>query len=180
MREAEFNDLSEEDKELLKAARNFLKLKRSHHPYSGFSVSAAVRSIDGKIIRGVNVENAAYGSSMCAERIAIWRAFSQGHKKSCKAVAIVTETENGPTAEPSNPCGDCRQVMKEAADLSGVNEHFKVITAATNLEKVELYTLGELLPHAFGASDLDIEIKNPNSGIQIEALTMPTSFPLGD
>ncbi len=82
--------------------------KNAYSPYSGFKVGAAILTKDGKIIEGCNVENAAYGSTMCAERAAIFKAVSMGYKPGdFQAISIASGGEN------FSPCGSCRQVINE-------------------------------------------------------------------
>lgn len=81
---------------------------RSHSPYSKAKVGACVETSDGKIFQGCNVENASYGGTVCAERVAIWKAVSEGHKK-MKRIYVYTQ-DGWP------PCGMCLQVMTEFAD----------------------------------------------------------------
>ena len=115
---------------------------RSHAycPYSGFQVGAALECEDGTVFTGCNVENAAYGPSNCAERTAVFKAVSEGHR-SFKRIAIVGGHE-GENVAPT-PCGVCRQVLSEFCDPS-----FEVIMA-TGEEEYEVVTLGELLPRSF-------------------------------
>ncbi len=112
--------------------------RRAYAPYSQFRVGAAVLTGSGKIITGCNVENASYGLSMCAERVAIQRAVAEGHRR-IKAVAV---------AAPGSamPCGACRQVMREF----GITH---VVIAGTR-GTARLHTLADLLPAAFGPADL--------------------------
>src|SRR5688572_32157767 len=81
--------------------------QRAYAPYSNYPVGAALRTKTGRIYTGVNVENAAYPQTMCAERVAIFKAISDGEKE-CEAISVVTD--NG-----GSPCGGCRQVMAEFA-----------------------------------------------------------------
>jgi len=93
-------------KKLLKKAHK--AKEHSYSPYSGFKVGATILTKDGKIIDGCNVENAAYGSTMCAERTAIFKAVSMGYKPGdFKAIAIASNGDN------FSPCGSCRQVINE-------------------------------------------------------------------
>ena len=110
--------------------------KNAYAPYSKFLVGAALETEEGKIFLGVNVENASYGATTCAERSAIFSAVSNGYKK-FKRIAIVTDT-----SKPSVPCGLCLQVMYEFAP------QLELIMATTS-GKVEKTTLGKLLPKAF-------------------------------
>jgi len=110
-----------------------LARKNAYAPYSNFSVGAAVLACN-KIYHGCNVENASYGLTMCAERVAIFKAVSDG----CRSVDAVTIY-----AEPkAYPCGACLQVMAEFC-----SKDCKIIVAGKNA--VEVYALSELLPHAF-------------------------------
>ncbi len=104
-------------------------------PYSKYLVGAALRTKTGKIYTGVNVENAAYPQTMCAERVAIFKAVSEGERE---FEIIVVATENG-----GSPCGGCRQVMAEFG-LDTV-----VLMADRNAKLVKETTVKELLPEAF-------------------------------
>lgn len=130
--------MDEKRQELIQAAveaRNW-----AYAPYSGYYVGAAVLADSGEIYDGVNVENAAYPTSMCAERVAIFKAASQGERN---FIAIAVVTENGGT-----PCGACRQVMVEfGPDL-------EVLIADDQGQLLQETTLGELLPGAFSPGDL--------------------------
>ena len=110
--------------------------KRSYSPYSGFPVGAAVLTADGSIYSGTNVENASYGATMCAERVAIFKAVSEGADK-ILALAVYTSA-----AEFAFPCGMCLQVLSEFA------EDIPVIVAGDSGMKT--FSLSELLPHRFG------------------------------
>ncbi len=116
--------------------------EQSYSPYSHFPVGAAVLGEDGTIYRGCNIENASYGASNCAERTAIFQAAAQGCRK-IRALAVV-----GAADGPTWPCGICRQVMREfgSADME--------ILIGTGKTTYLLYTLEELLPHAFGPEAL--------------------------
>ena len=112
--------------------------RRAHAwaPFSSFRVGAALETTDGRIITGCNVENATYGLTICAERVAVFKAISEGHR-SFKRVAIVADTE-----APTPPCGACRQILWEfGGDL-------EVILA--NLEReTGRHRLRDLLPLPF-------------------------------
>ena len=120
--------------QLVTAARN-VRL-RAHAPYSGFQVGAALETPSGVIIAGCNVENATYGLTICAERVAIVKAISDGETKFTR-IAIVADTE-----APTTPCGACRQILWEfGGDI-------EIILA--NLHEVKaVYRLAELLPLPF-------------------------------
>lgn len=103
---------------------------------SGFSVGAAVEAEDGRIFGGCNVENATYGLTVCAERVAIWKALSEGVRR-FRAVAVVTGADT-----PTPPCGACRQILWEfAGDVP-------VVSATSSGQKKE-YRMSELLPEPF-------------------------------
>ena len=111
----------------------------AYAPYSNYKVGAALLTTDGKVFLGCNVENASYGPSMCAERVAVFKAVSEGYKE---FQAIAVATVNGGT-----PCGVCRQVLREFAPnlvviVSDVKSNHRVLT------------LAELLPHSFGPEHL--------------------------
>ena len=114
--------------------------ERAYAPYSNFAVGAALLARDGRVFTGCNVENAAYPTSMCAERVAVFKAVSEGERK-FTAIAVVTS--NGGT-----PCGACRQVLAEF----GLETLVLVADAAGNLKQEA--SLSELLPGAFGPGDL--------------------------
>jgi len=111
-------------------------LANSHAPYSEFRVGAALRTTGGKVFRGVNVENASLGLSMCAERTSIFSAIAAGEKK-FDAIAIATFAES-----PTPPCGACRQVMLEFCDELDIH----LVVAG---HPVETHTLSELAPRPF-------------------------------
>lgn len=112
-------------------------LGRSYSPYSGFAVAAVVKSGSGRLYGGVNVENAAYPLSRCAEQSAVLQMVSAGERE----VIEVWVLSRG--KQPATPCGGCRQVLSEFA-------HPEVPVHCLSSEGLELHTtLGELLPHAF-------------------------------
>lgn len=115
--------------------------EKAYAPYSGFKVGAALLASNGKVYTGCNIENAAFGHSICAERTAVFKAVSDG-EKTFAALAVVADTE-----EPVSPCGACRQVLAEfSADM-------RVIMANTK-GKFVLSTVKQLLPYAFNQEDL--------------------------
>lgn len=104
--------------------------------YSGFKVGAAIETADGQIITGCNVENATYGLTMCAERVAVFKAVSEGHR-AFRRMAVVAAT-----ADPTPPCGSCRQILWEfGGDLEVVLANLEAVTAT--------HRLSALLPHPF-------------------------------
>ena len=114
--------------------------KWAYAPYSNYAVGAALLATSGNIYEGVNVENAVYPTSMCAERVALFKAVSEGEKQ-FEAVAVVTR-------DGGTPCGSCRQVLSEF----GLDMVVLIADEAGAL-KMET-TVKELLPHAFGPQNL--------------------------
>ncbi len=109
---------------------------RALAPYSGFLVGAALLTAKGDIITGCNIENATYGLTMCAERVALYKALSDGHREFL-ACAVVADTES-----PTPPCGSCRQLLWEfCGDVS--------VTLANLARITGQHTLGQLLPVPF-------------------------------
>lgn len=126
--------MTETEKELVEAATKVRM--RAYAPYSNFRVGAAVRTKTGKIYTGCNVESASYGLTVCAERVAIWKAVSEGEKE-FSAIAVVAETE-----ELTPPCGACRQIIWEfCRDIP--------VTFANLKGETETVPMSELLPRAF-------------------------------
>lgn len=105
------NELNVQDAELLRHAHE--ATLNSYAPYSKFHVGAAVRLANGVIIKGNNIENAAYPSGLCAERTALFAAQAQYPDVPMEAIAITAQSEHHPVCEPVAPCGACRQVMVE-------------------------------------------------------------------
>lgn len=118
----------------------------AHAPYSRFPVGAALRFADGSVVTGANVENASSGLSLCAETAAVVRAMNEGRRGGLEAVAVA-----GPGAQPVTPCGRCRQVLHELAELGGTDP---VIWCSGGEGEVLEVRLSELLPHAFGPGSL--------------------------
>jgi len=113
----------------------------AYAPYSHYPVGAAVLSASGKVFTGVNIENAAYPTGICAERVAVFKGVSEG-EKSFTAVAVVTT--NGGT-----PCGSCRQVLSEFSNA------MLVIIGDSVGNYIRESTLSALLPEAFGPGHLE-------------------------
>jgi cytidine deaminase len=128
--------LSDQDNELIEIATE--ARLRSVAPFSHFLVGAALRTKEGKIYTGCNVESASYGLTVCGERIAIWKALSEG-ERDFTDLAIVVDTEH-----LTPPCGTCRQIIWEYA------KHTKIILANLRGES-EVVDIGQLLPKAFDA-----------------------------
>ncbi|MBV6683857.1 cytidine deaminase [Rossellomorea sp. RS05] len=120
-----------------KAAREL-----AYVPYSRFQVGAALLTKDGKVYRGCNIENAAYSMCNCAERTALFKAYSEGDKD-FSMLAVVADTKR-----PVPPCGACRQVISELC-----SKDMRVVLTNLNGDVQEL-TVAELLPGAFSPEDL--------------------------
>jgi cytidine deaminase len=128
--------LSEDSESLIEAAKR--ARAQSVAPFSNFQVGAAVKTAAGKVYTGCNIESASYGLTVCAERVAIWKALSEGERQFTE-LAVVADTE---TLTP--PCGTCRQIIWEFA--RGVT----IVFANLNGESEE-FQIADLLPRAFDA-----------------------------
>ena len=123
--------------QLIEAARQFRE--NAHAPYSNFRVGAALRATSGRIFGGCNVENATYGLTVCAERVAIFKAISEG-ERGFDAIAVVTDAE---TLTP--PCGACRQLIWEfCGDIPVILSNLK--------GKTETVQMRDLFPKPFDSS----------------------------
>lgn len=146
--------------ELIAAARE--AAKNAHAPYSRFTVGAAVLLTDGSIVTGANVENASYGLSLCAETVAIATTASQGRLRDVVAIGVVGGPIDGAGDTPVRPCGRCRQVLNEAAQMGG--RDLAVFCAGLTGDALEEHQLSRLLPNAFGPADLGLAFRSPNDG----------------
>lgn len=131
------------DDDLIAAAR--AAATHSYSPYSNFPVGAALRFADGRVVTGANVENASYGLALCAETVAVAKAMADGIRGGLEAVAVT-----GPGAAAITPCGRCRQVLSELAQLGGTDPEVLCVGAS----EVRRMKLSDLLPHAFGPANL--------------------------
>lgn len=111
--------------------------EKAYAPYSGFRVGAALLMKSGKVYKGVNIENASFGATNCAERSAVFTAVSNGEKE-IQMIAISSDSE-----DYIYPCGICRQVLSEFGDDS------MIIICTNKAGEYREYTLGQLLPGAF-------------------------------
>lgn len=118
---------------------------KAYAPYSGFRVGAALLCSDGTVYTGCNIENAAYSPTNCAERTAVFKAVSEGHRD-FTAIAVCGG-KNGEITKICTPCGVCRQVLGEFC-----KDDFPVYLAGKGGYKI--LTLGELLPYSFGETNL--------------------------
>ena len=128
---------------------NLAKQARAHAyvPYSGYAVGAALLCADGTVYQGCNIENASYSPTVCAERVAVFKAVYDGHRDFA-AIAVVGGKAGEEITGLFPPCGLCRQVLREFCGLD-----FKLYLGKENNEFVET-TLGDLLPMSFSKADM--------------------------
>lgn len=136
------------DDELIEAAR--LAAQNSYAPYSQFAVGAALRFSDGRVVTGTNIENASYGMALCAETVAVAKAMADGIRGGLDAVAVTGPADRGGD-EPITPCGRCRQVLNELAQLGNTDPDVLCVSP----KEVKRLKLSQLLPLAFGPASLD-------------------------
>lgn len=115
--------------------------EKAYVPYSKFRVGASLLTEGGEIYSGCNIEISSYSPTICAERTAIFKAVSEGHRK-IKAIAVVGDSDF------TFPCGVCRQVIREFGKDAR-------IIIANSVDDYKVYTLDDLLPHSFGPEDLE-------------------------
>ncbi len=124
---------------------------KAYAPYSRFHVGAALGFADGSVVTGANVENASYGLTLCAETVAVGKLLSDGQRGKLEAVAVIGGKAGAVgVGAPVSPCGRCRQVLNEVAQLGGTDPIVLCVGADAVLE----VRLSTLLPHAFGPADL--------------------------
>ncbi|MFC3214927.1 cytidine deaminase [Novosphingobium panipatense] len=134
---------------LIAAARN--AAASAYAPYSNFHVGAALLLADGTIVTGANVENASYGLSLCAETVAVASILAKGDRPALEAVAVTGGAPGAPgEGAQVTPCGRCRQVLNEIAQLGGTDPVIWCDGGGVVLET----RLSHLLPHAFGPANL--------------------------
>ncbi len=139
-----YRDMSDQDRQLLAAARD--ASADAYAPYSGVQVGAAIRTRDGHVVTAANVENAAYGSTICAERMAVGRANATGARAFTDIAIAATGAILG-VGQVVAPCGACRQVLHEMAAVTGTRTRVVMATAGT--EQVTIASIDELLPLPF-------------------------------
>ncbi|MDI3257145.1 MAG: cytidine deaminase [Kyrpidia sp.] len=127
--------MTESDRDLVEKARE--AMGRAKADYSGFSVGAAVITADGRVFTGANIEVSVFGLSMCAERVALFKAYSEGGRD------IVALAVAGSTARPISPCGACRQVIWELAPDA------RLLLANRDGSAVAEHNPADLLPRGF-------------------------------
>lgn len=141
---------------LIDAAREVVT--NAHAPYSRFGVGAAVLLADGRIVTGTNFENASYGLSLCAETVALATTNSSGHLRDVVAIGVIGGqlARDGSISGSSlvTPCGRCRQIINEAAQLG--DRDIDIYCGSADGSAFAYFRASELLPHAFGPADLGI------------------------
>lgn len=136
--------------DLINAAR--AAARHAYAPYSRFAVGVALRTRSGEIVTGANLENASYGLSLCAEAVALGTANARGLLAELVEVAVVGGSMEGGRDAPVRPCGRCRQMLNEAAQLGGTD--LAITCAGLEGNAREAHRLSDLLPLAFGPADL--------------------------
>ena len=135
------------DDDLIAAARS--AAAQSYSPYSRFPVGAALLFADGSVVTGTNIENASYGLALCAETVAVSKAMADGVRGGLVKVAVTGPDDRG-GGDPITPCGRCRQVLNELAQLGGTDP--EILCVGPN--EVRRTTMSALLPDAFGPASL--------------------------
>jgi cytidine deaminase len=132
--------ITDRQAELIETAK--LAREQSFAPFSHFRVGAAAEAADGRVFTGCNIESASYGMTVCAERVAIWKAVSEGVREFGAHIAVVVDTER-----LTPPCGTCRQIIWEFCPA--------VTVILANLRgDVKTYAISELIPNAFDSKYL--------------------------
>ena len=117
-------------------------LQNAYAPYSGYRVGAAVETESGEVFTGCNVENASYGLTICAERVAVAKAVSEGHTR-FRRLVVATEADR-----PAPPCGACRQFVAEFGD--------EVVVCSVSRSEERSWQLKDLIPNMFTADYIDV------------------------
>jgi cytidine deaminase len=145
------DQLPEADRELLRKSHSIAR--QAYAPYSGFGVGAAVRTASGATYAGTNMENASYGLTLCAETSALLQSVAAGDFR-VTAIAVVGGRLDGRHGggEVVTPCGRCRQLILEAAQVSGTD--VRVLSANMDLSEIIVLPISVLLPHGFGPENL--------------------------
>jgi cytidine deaminase len=153
MTQRNYDALKNYQKTLLNEAEK--AMDTSYSPYSGFSVGAALLTKNEIIITGSNVENAAYGNCICAERAALVRANALGERMFI-CLAVICRGKDFSTKEPTAPCGSCRQMLYEASVISETD--IEIILSNTDKTNIVITSINKLLPLAFGPDSLNIDL----------------------
>ena len=156
MNDTHYSKLSPTQQALVEAAAT--ALETAYNPYSRFYVGCALLTSTGDIISASNVENAAYGSTICAERMALGKANSMG-RRDIVALAVMGRGEGFEPDESriTGPCGSCRQMIYEASQIAGVD--IELILAVPQRTRTIVTAISELLPLPFGPHELRVDIQ---------------------
>ncbi len=156
MIDTHYTALSPGQQQLIQAAA--AAMETAYNPYSHFYVGCALLTRGGVIVTASNVENAAYGSTICAERMAIGKANSSGHRD-IVTLAVIGRGEDFETDvnRISGPCGACRQMIYEASQVSGVD--IELLLATPHFTRTIVTAISELLPLPFGPNELKVNIE---------------------
>jgi cytidine deaminase len=162
----DWSGLDDPDRELVERAQE--ASARAYAPYSLFAVGSAVRSMSGRIYTGANLENASSGLSICAEASALNAANAAGDF-AVAAVAVVGFSFTDPSGASRivAPCGSCRQLILEAAQISQID--VRVLCCNGELSSIAMSTISELLPQAFGPATLGVIHQWPKLRVELEA-----------
>lgn len=147
------DELEETDRELVYAARE--AALNAYAPYSKFKVGAAIRLSSGIIVRGSNIENAAFPSGICAERSALSNSISNYPEDKPTTMAIAAMSEEGLTYDPVPPCGNCRQVIAEEELRTGNNIRM-ILSGSDKIFIIE--SIGNLLPMQFNKKNMKVNL----------------------
>lgn len=153
MHECTFADLTEAQQALLKKAEEVRE--QAYCPASRFYVGAAVRTKQGNVYAGANVENASYGLTICAEPSALVAANAAGDRQ-VVGIAVIARGKDFGTEGPTTPCGRCRQFINEFAHISEVD--IEIICANTKKDRILIAKMSELLPSGFGPNDVQFDL----------------------
>lgn len=153
MEELSFGQLRLEDQFLLNEAEK--ALKGGYGPYSKFHVGCSVRTSSEKVYLGANMDNASFGATICAERAALGAANTY-QDRNVMAMAVIGKLAGGESPTPTFPCGVCRQLIYEFADLSG--HDILIFCSNTRKDRIFVTSVYELLPKAFGPRDLGVDV----------------------
>jgi len=141
------------EEELVAAART--AALRAYAPYSHFSVGCAIESVDGRVVTGVNMENACYRLGVCAEIAALTAAQAEFGLDQVARIAVAGGDGSGAELAGTStvtPCGGCRQSILEAAQISG--RDIEILCASGDGTNLDRHRIGELIPHGFGPANL--------------------------
>ena len=151
----DLGDLDADDRALARAAH--AAATHAYAPYSGYAVGAALRTRDGSVHAGCNVENAAYGVALCAEVGAVAAANLAGAGAAVVTIAVtgrLMAAGAAPDGAVVTPCGRCRQLILEAGHRA--RHDIRVLCCNHDLSRVEVFTIAQLLPHDFGPGNLGL------------------------